>query len=143
MGASLKNIVRKFSNSTSSAIALLFVRKWNPFYLSLLLSGIITFQAFFPHSSLLFLALPLALKKDGEPSLTCIPKRNLDFILHYLLLQQIKNSKRPSSASSFSQKRHPYFLFQYHKNFQLKSRLKGAALCLLQTQFAKKPKNPE
>ena len=79
---------------------------------------------------------------EDSPSLSHIPKRSLHFILHYLLLQQIKNSKQPSS-SSFSYKRHPYFLFQYHKNFQLISRLKGSALCLLQTKYAQKPKNPE
>lgn len=77
------------------------------------------------------------------PSLTGIPKRNLHLILHYLALELIKKSKQPSSSSSFSQKRHRYFLFQYHKNFQLVSRLKGTALCLLQTQYAKKPRNPE
>jgi hypothetical protein len=79
---------------------------------------------------------------DNSPSLTGIPKRSLHAILHYLLLEEIKKSKRPSSPSSFPQKRHRYFLFQYHKNFQLVHRLKGSALCLLQTQFAKKPKNP-
>ena len=76
------------------------------------------------------------------PSLTGIPKRSLDSILHYLLLQEIRKSQLPSSLSSFPQKRHRYFLFQYYKNFQLINRLKGSALCLLQTQYAKKPKNP-
>jgi hypothetical protein len=80
---------------------------------------------------------------DVSPSLTGIPKRNLHFILHYLALEFIKKSKQPSSSCSFSQKRHRYFLFQYHKNFQLVSRLKGTALCLLQTQYAKKKRNPE
>jgi len=79
---------------------------------------------------------------DWHPSLLDIPKRNLDFILHYLLLQQINNSKLPSS-SSFSYRCHRYFLFQYHKNFQLVRRLKGTALCLLKTQYAKKKRNPE
>jgi hypothetical protein len=80
--------------------------------------------------------------KENLPSLTGIPKRSLHAILHYLLLQEIKKSKLASSLSSFPQKRHRYFLFQYHKNFQLVRRLKGSALCLLQTQYAKKPKNP-
>jgi hypothetical protein len=80
--------------------------------------------------------------ETNSPSLTCIPKRSLDSIIHYLLLQEIKKSKLPSYPSSFPQKRHRYFLFQYHKNFQLINRLKGSALCLLQTQFTKKPKNP-
>ena len=83
-----------------------------------------------------------SVSKQALPSLTGIPKRSLHSILHCLLLEQIKKSKRPSSTSSFPQKRHGYFLFQYHKNFQLVRRLKGSALCLLQAQYAKKPKNP-
>ena len=118
----------------------LFLSPWR--FLFLLFSGIIIFQALFFHSVLLFLAFPLALKKENSPSLSGIPKRSLHAVLHYLLLEQIKNSKHPSSTYSFPQKRHRYFLFQYHKNFQLINRLKGSALCLLQTQYAKKPKNP-
>lgn len=83
-----------------------------------------------------------AIKKDST-SLIDIPKQRLHFILHYLLLQQLKNSKVTSSASSFSYRRHRYFLYQYHKNFQLVNRLKGNALCLLKTKYAIKPKNPE
>jgi hypothetical protein len=64
-------------------------------------------------------------EKENSPSLSHIPKRSLDFILHYLALDLIKKSKQPSS-SSFSQQRHHYFLFQYYKNFKLKGRLKGA-----------------
>jgi hypothetical protein len=76
------------------------------------------------------------------PSLTGIPKRNLDTILHYLLSQKIHHDKHPHLPLPFYHKRHPYFLFQYHKSFRLVSRLKGSALSLLQTQYAKKPKNP-
>lgn len=81
-------------------------------------------------------------KEKSSPSLTGIPKRNLDFILHYLLLQQIISSKH-SSGSLFSYKRHRFFLFQYHKNFQLARKLKGNALSLIQSQYAKKKRNPE
>lgn len=84
----------------------------------------------------------MATKNTNSPVLTGIPQRSLHNVLHYLVIQQIKNSKQPTSHSSFSHKRHPHFLFQYHKNFQLVSRLKGTALCLLKTQYAKKPKNP-
>jgi len=84
----------------------------------------------------------MATKNTNSPVLTGIPQRSLHHILHYLVMQQIKKSKQPSSHPTFSQRRHPHFLFQYHKNFQLVSRLKGTALCLLQTQYAKKPKNP-
>ncbi|HEY8660844.1 MAG TPA: hypothetical protein VIL78_17550 [Hanamia sp.] len=104
-----------------------------------LLTGVIALQAFFFHSSLFLLAAPIAIMKNNIPSLTGIPKRSLHHILHYLVMQQIKKEKY---TYSFAQRRHPHFLFQYHKNFQLVSRLKGTALCLLQTQYAKKPKNP-
>jgi hypothetical protein len=80
-------------------------------------------------------------KEENFPSLTGMPKRNLDFILHYLLLQQIKNSKLPSS--SFPYGRHRFFLFQYHKNFQLVKRLRGYELSLIQSHYAKKKRNPE
>jgi hypothetical protein len=110
--------------------------------LFLFLSGIITYHAFFFHSAILFLAFPLALKKEDEPSLTGIPKRDLHFILHYVMLELIKKNKQSSYGSSFSYKRHRYFLFSYHKNFRMVHRLKGSALCLLQTQYIKKPKNP-
>jgi hypothetical protein len=78
-----------------------------------------------------------------EPSLTDIPKRSLDYILHYLILQKIHHDKHPHLPLPFYKQRHPYFLFQYYKNFKLISRLKGSALSLLQTQYAKKPRNPE
>jgi hypothetical protein len=85
---------------------------------------------------------PSAVKKNDTSSLTGIPKRDLHLILHYLTLELIKKSKHPPSHTSFSYRRHRHFLFQYHKNFQIVRRLKGSALCLLQTQYAKKPKNP-
>jgi hypothetical protein len=62
------------------------------------------------------------IEKENLPSLSHIPKHSLDSILHYLL-QRIKESKQPPLSSSFAQKRHRYFLFQFYKNFQLKSRL--------------------
>lgn len=52
-----------------------------------------------------------SLEKENLPSLSNIPKSSLHFILHYLTLQLIKKSKQPSSASSFSQLRHRFFLF--------------------------------
>jgi hypothetical protein len=86
------------------------------------------------------------MKKDklsSLPSITNIPKRNLDSILHYLFLQKIYYDKHPHIPGPFYSRRHPYFLFQYHKNFQLMSRLKGSALCLLKTKYATKKRNPE
>ncbi|MEO6868467.1 MAG: hypothetical protein ABI168_02410 [Ginsengibacter sp.] len=70
-----------------------------------------------------------------------IPIDSYHSILHYLALEKIHRN-RIGSSSSFGNKRHPHFIFQYHKNFRLLSRLRGSALCLLKTQFAKKPKNP-
>jgi hypothetical protein len=84
----------------------------------------------------------MAAKNTYEPSLTGIPKRSLDFILHYLFLQRMQQSKNPSLPSTFNGVRHPHYLFQYYKNFRIVNRLKGSALSLLQTQYAKKPKNP-
>jgi len=79
---------------------------------------------------------------DSRASLTRIPKRALDRLLHYLALQQIQNGKQSSAQTGNEPPRHPHFLFQYHKAFRLVSRLKGPALALLKTQYAKKPKNP-
>jgi len=73
------------------------------------------------------------IEDENLPSLSHIPKYSLDSILHYLLLQQIKKSKQPSLSSSFAQKRHRYFLFQYYKDFQLKSRLKESHFRCLKT----------
>lgn len=82
-------------------------------------------------------------KTAGKRSLlTVIPKRNLDHILHYLFVQQIKAKETGLPLPSFPNGRHRYFLFTYYKSFQMVSRLKGAALCLLKTKYAIKPKNP-
>lgn len=81
-------------------------------------------------------------KNKNFLSLTGIPKRKLNLILHYLLLQEIKNIKH-NSGSSFFYKRHRFILFQYHNNFQLASKVRGSALSLIQSQYAKKKRNPE
>ena len=80
---------------------------------------------------------------SNTPCVSNIPQRDLHFILRYLSadwLEKITGSNIQTLPSSM---RHRYFLFQYHKNFQLVRRLKGSALCLLQTKYAIKPKNPE
>jgi len=95
------------------------------------------------------LSLKLTNKKVSKaqgaksPSLTAIPKCDLHFILHYLVMQQIKARNNSTSVLSYPSGRHRYFLIQYYKSFQLVSRLKGAALCDLKTQYAKKKRNPE
>ena len=79
----------------------------------------------------------------AESQFQRIPKRSLHNILHYLMMEKIHKSKQPSHAASLPTSRHPHFLFQYHKNFQLVSKLRGSALALLQTKYAIKPRNPE
>lgn len=75
-------------------------------------------------------------------SLAGIPKPALHTILHNLLMQQIHAAASHPGLIYKVCRRHRFTLFQYYKNYRLLSRLKGSALSLLQTQFAKKPKNP-
>lgn len=77
--------------------------------------------------------------KKKSPSVNGIPKHVLDNILHYLLLQQIQQVKNLKQVPVAPKKRHPHFLFQYYKNFQVRKRLKDTALSLLKTQFSKFP----
>jgi hypothetical protein len=77
--------------------------------------------------------------KKKIPSTERIPKNILDNILHYLLMQQIQQGKKATEPIAPPQKRHPHFLFQYYKSFQLRKRLRGTALSLLKTQFSKFP----
>ena len=80
---------------------------------------------------------------SNTPCVSNIPQRDLHFILRYLSpdwLEKLTGSKVQTLPLNW---RHRYFLFQYYKNFQLLRRLKGSALCLLQTKYAIKPKNPE
>lgn len=130
------------SNGEKGCPACIFKLLYVARFLLLLFLALITFQALFFHSGLLFLAFPLVLKKDDEASLTGIPKRSLHFILHYLTLQLIRKVKQSSSQPSFSYRHNRYSLFSYNKDFQIVRHLKGSALCLLKTQYAKKPKNP-
>ena len=59
-----------------------------------------------------------------------VPKPALYRVVQYLLDQAPANPDLTITASSVA---------QYHKNFQLLNRLRGAALCLLKTNFTKKP----
>jgi hypothetical protein len=70
-----------------------------------------------------------------------IPKRSLDHLLYYLIMQQLRRSQLPYSTP-YRRKANAHIIFQYYKSFQLVSRLKGTALCLLKTKYAIKPKNP-
>ncbi len=71
-----------------------------------------------------------------------VPKQNLHKILHYLLMEQIKNSPKLKPPFAAKIKRLPLNIFQSLKNLKLNTLLKDKALTLLKTQFAKKPKNP-
>lgn len=84
-------------------------------------------------------AISSATMKRKSPSTERIPKNILDNILHYLLLQQIQQVKNLKQVPVAPKKRHPHFLFQYYKNFQVRKRLKDTALSLLKTQFSKFP----
>ena len=80
--------------------------------------------------------------KTPALSFSNIPKPSLDRILTYLVNQQLNAHTAADGKPVPQQTLHYYILFQYYKNFRLLSRLKSSALCLLKTQYAKKPKNP-
>lgn len=71
-----------------------------------------------------------------------IPKATLHRILHHFVLQiAAANNTLPNPNP------HPFRIWQYYKNLQLKNRLctnapSNNSLSLLKTNFAKKPKNP-
>ena len=72
-----------------------------------------------------------------------IPLPALHILLERLMKEWLKDWKNRASLPP----RHRSFLVAYHKAFQVKNRAiaispRGKALCLLKTQFAKKPKNP-
>jgi hypothetical protein len=83
------------------------------------------------------------MQKDRLSDLN-IPARALHVLLERIIKEWIEFRKRGLLGE---RARHQGFLIAYHKAFQMKNRLKaisptGKALCLLKTQFAKKPKNP-
>lgn len=80
-------------------------------------------------------------KGGNPPSITCIPKRKQRSILP----QNIKQNKAKETGSIFhfypiAVNKHS--LINDYKSFQIKTTLKGTALCLLKTKFAIKPKTP-
>ena len=83
----------------------------------------------------------MSAKKHIPSKIKGIPKPSFNFIVEYLLTLQLSHKRYFKFIENLSQE-HTTVIFQYYKNFQLMSRLRGAALCLLKTQFAKKPKNP-
>ena len=70
-----------------------------------------------------------------------IPKRQVDFILHHLVLRKLRQQKLASSKA-YQRKTNAYIIIQYYKSFRLIIRMQGAALALHKRQFIKKPKNP-
>ncbi|MGN6601469.1 MAG: hypothetical protein ACTHK8_03405 [Ginsengibacter sp.] len=75
--------------------------------------------------------------KNTFPS---IPKRDLDFILYNLMLQNLR--KEELATGKTYRKANPYIVIHYYKSSRVINRMKGAALALHKTQFIKKPKNP-
>ena len=71
-----------------------------------------------------------------------VPKQAMDIMLCHLLKRMLAEKK------SATPRIHYHFqLITYTEQFRMKNRYilvspKGKALCLLKTQFAKKPKNP-
>ena len=94
----------------------------------------------------------MAIKKNQLAlSFAGIPKNALHNILHKLIMQQsqaaahqnvVPFKQRTTNNGQLRVSQNHFLLFQYHKNYCLLSRLKSKALCLLNTQYAKKPKNP-
>jgi hypothetical protein len=71
-----------------------------------------------------------------------IPKQALDIILCYFSKRMIYEKK--FGVAGF---RHRFMVVGRYEKFKMKNRVilispSGKALCLLKTQFAKKPKNP-
>ena len=79
---------------------------------------------------------------DFQLFLSGIPTGDIYLILHDLLSQELKNNKH-NSDFSFFYKRHNFYLFPFHKIFQLATKLRGNALSLIQSQYTKKKRNPE
>jgi len=77
--------------------------------------------------------------KNTTPSAASarIPLRVLHFILHFLAGQRAVTVMPLPPGKSGPRKRH-----QEPKNQPTPLNIQGIALCLLKTQFAKKPKNP-
>ena len=72
----------------------------------------------------------------------CIPKQVMNSMLCYFM-KRMPAEKKPG----IPRVRRHFILVTYHESLQMKNRLLlvsplGKALCLLKTQFAKKPKNP-
>ena len=56
--------------------------------------------------------------------------------------QQSTNTEHQSTNNGQRTTNNRFLLYQYYKNYRLLNRLRFTALSLLNTQYAKKPKNP-
>ena len=56
--------------------------------------------------------------------------------------QQSTNTEHQSTNNGQRTTNNRFLLYQYYKNYRLLNRLRSTALSLLNTQYAKKPKNP-
>jgi len=71
-----------------------------------------------------------------------IPKQAVNIMLCHFMKRMLEEKKL-----GIPKKHHHFKVVSYYQSFRLKNRYlivspKGKALCLLKTQFAKKPKNP-
>ncbi len=71
-----------------------------------------------------------------------VPKQAMNIIMCHLVKRMVAEQKAAAPGI-----RHRFLHITYTENFRMKNRYilvspKGKALCLLKTQFAKKPKNP-
>lgn len=72
----------------------------------------------------------------------CIPKQAMNIMLCHFMKRMLAEKKL-----GIPRVRHHFIMVTYYEAFRVKNQLllispRGKALCLLKTQFAKKPKNP-
>jgi len=119
-----------------------FFKGGGSFYIRGIFSGSVNQKVSPALNSLHSVSTAVKYPKIDSPTLSQVPKNKQHFILHYLFMQKIKAKETGAPLTPFPNCRHRYFLITYYKSFQLVSRLKGAALCLVKTKYAIKPKNP-
>ena len=86
--------------------------------------------------------MPVRIDIDKLINNAVIPKEAMNIILCHFMKRMLEERKL-----GIPRKHHHFKVVSYYESFRLKNRYilvspKGKALCLLKTQFAKKPKNP-
>lgn len=67
-------------------------------------------------------------------------KREIDAVIHKFILSQIKNGNKQQLITPA--KNHPHPVVYFLRKVNIRKHVIGKALSLLESQFAKKPKNP-